>query len=161
MRILGIDPGIATMGYGVIDKIGNSLKHITHGVITTKKDLELSERIFQLYNELTQIIKDYEPNTMAVEELFFSKNTKTALTVAQARGCILLVGEQFNLKPAPYNPLQIKSSVCGYGKAEKKQVQYMVHKLLNLEKIPRPDDAADALGAAICHAHYAKISAYM
>lgn len=161
MRILGIDPGIATMGYGVIDKIGNSLKHITHGVITTKKDLTLSERIFQLYTELTQIIKDYEPNTMAVEELFFSKNTKTAIAVAQARGCILLVGEQFSLKPAPYNPLQIKSSICGYGKAEKKQVQYMVHKLLNLEKIPRPDDAADALGIAICHAHYAKISAYM
>ena len=98
---------------------------------------------------------------MAVEELFFSKNTKTALTVAQARGCILLVGEQFKLKPAPYNPLQIKSSICGYGKAEKKQVQYMVQKLLNLDKIPRPDDAADALGIAICHAHYAKISAYM
>ena len=161
MRILGIDPGIATTGYGLIDKVGSSLKHVAHGVITTKKDLVLSKRIYQLHSELKHLITEYKPDIMAVEEIFFSKNAKTAIIVAQARGCILLVGEEYALNPVPYNPLQIKLSICGYGKAEKKQVQYMVQKLLNLDKIPRPDDAADALGIAICHAHHAKISVYM
>ena len=119
MIILGIDPGIATTGYGLVEKVGNTLKYITHGVITTPKEPPLSKRILSLYNDLESLIKTHNPKTLAVEELFFSKNTKTAMMVAQARGVVLLAGEQYTLPVSGYTPLQVKSSVCGFGKAEK------------------------------------------
>ena len=153
MIILGIDPGIATTGFGVIQKSGNRLVPIEWGAILTKPDQPLAERLFKLSTELTQIIAKHQPNHMSVEELFFNTNAKTALIVGQARGVILLAGAAAGLPVASYTPGQVKTSVSGYGKADKNQVQQMVKHILSLEKIPKPDDVADALALAICHAH--------
>jgi len=151
--ILGIDPGLATTGYGVVKKEGNSFKLIDYDTITTSSDRTDVDRLSQLYEELLSLIDKYNPEHIAVEELFFNKNVKTAIRVGQARGVILLAGAQQSINVAEYTPLQVKQAVVGYGRASKQQVQQMVKALLNLEKIPKPDDAADALAISICHGH--------
>ena len=153
MIILGIDPGLATTGYGVVKKEGNSFKLIDYDTITTSSDRTDVDRLSQLYEELLSLIDKYNPEHIAVEELFFNKNVKTAIRVGQARGVILLAGAQQSINVAEYTPLQVKQAVVGYGRASKQQVQQMVKALLNLEKIPKPDDAADALAISICHGH--------
>lgn len=151
MRILGIDPGIATVGYSIVDCRGNHFKAIDYGVITTPANMIFPERLKQVYDEIIDIIERYEPEDLAIEELFFNKNVKTAIMVAQARGVEVLASTNMGLGIYEYTPLQIKQAVTGYGRADKNQVQQMVKMLLNLDKIPKPDDAADALAVAICH----------
>ncbi len=151
MLILGVDPGLAKVGYGLTEKKGNKFNCCTYNVIRTEADETNISRLEKIYNELQDIIREYRPDHMAVEELFFNKNVKTAIKVGQARGVILLAGSQAGLSVYEYTPLQIKQAVVGYGRASKKQVQQMVKSLLNLEKIPRPDDSADALAVSICH----------
>ncbi len=153
MLILGIDPGLATTGYGVIKKKGNSFKVIDYDIITTSPKNNDVERLSELYNDLLLLIDKYQPGQIAVEELFFNKNVKTAIRVGQARGVILLAGAQQGINVAEYTPLQVKQAVVGYGRASKKQVQQMVKTLLNLSEVPKPDDAADALAISICHGH--------
>lgn len=150
MIILGVDPGIADTGWGLIKKeAGGKVSHIAHGSIKTPKTEGLSERLVALYSELNKIIDKYQPQAVAVEELFFSKNVKTALTVGQARGVILLALKQKHIPLIEFKPSQVKQAVAAYGQAGKTQVQKMVKLLLNLKDIPRPDDAADALALAI------------
>ena len=151
MRILGIDPGIAIVGYGIVDIKGNSISMVEYGCITTSSNSRLPDRLFFIMNEMTDIINEFKPDEMAIEELFFNKNTKTAITVAEARGVEILAAKQSGLEIYEYTPLQIKQAVVGYGRAEKQQVQEMVKILLNLSERPKPDDAADALAVAICH----------
>lgn len=148
--IIGIDPGIADTGYGLIEKDNGRLKPIAYGSIKTKKNLGLPERVAQLASELEKIIKKYRPNRMVIENLFFCNNAKTALIVGQARGVVLLVGFKNKLPITEFTPLQVKQAVTGYGQADKKQVQQMVKVILGLKTIPQPDDAADALAVAIC-----------
>jgi len=157
MIILGLDPGVATTGYGVISYIGSKFKLIDYGVIKTPPSLAFSKRLKQISDELKDIIRTHSPSTIAIEELFFSNNAKTAISVAQARGVLVLTSEAHHITPHGYTPPQVKSGVCGYGKADKKQVQYMVKQLLNIDHIPKPDDAADALAIAICHCHSYRI----
>ena len=151
MRILGIDPGIAIVGYGVIDLKGNSISLVEYGCITTSSKSNLADRLFFIAEELRDIIKTFKPDEMAIEELFFNKNVKTAMMVAQARGVEVLVGKENNLDIFEYTPLQIKNALVGYGRASKEQVQEMVKMVLNLSDLPKPDDAADALAVSICH----------
>lgn len=153
MVILGIDPGTAITGYGLVEKQGNHLKRIAFGAILTTPETATALRLQQISRELQAIIERYRPDVMAVEQLFFNKNVRTALTVGQARGVVLLAGAEAGLDIIEYTPLQVKMAVVGYGRAEKKQVQEMVRVLLCLSEIPKPDDAADALAIAICHAH--------
>jgi len=153
LRILGIDPGLATIGYALVDKETNHFEVLEYGVIKTSADKDDIERLEIIHRNIEALIKEFEPEQMAVEELFFNKNVKTAIAVGQARGVILLAGSQAGLKVAEYTPLQIKQAVVGYGRADKMQVQQMVKSLLNLSEIPRPDDAADALAISICHGH--------
>ena len=164
MIILGVDPGTAITGYGIIkiknqkSKIknnGKDLELIDYGCIITKPNIDTSGRLLDLFKRLKRIIKKYKPDMMAVEDIFFFKNLKTAIKVSQARGVILLIGEQAKLSIFEYTPLQVKQSVVGYGRAEKRQVQKMVKILLKLKDIPKSDDAADALAIAICCAHSA------
>lgn len=150
MRILGIDPGTGILGFGVIDQAKGKTTFVDAGVIKTPVKQEDSDRLFTIYEELEQIIKEHKPDVMAVEKLFFSRNITTAMSVSQARGVVLLLGKQHKLKLYEYTPLQIKQAVTGYGKAEKKQIQEIVKVILGLKSIPKPDDAADALAAAIC-----------
>ncbi|WP_353892636.1 crossover junction endodeoxyribonuclease RuvC [Proteinivorax hydrogeniformans] len=158
MIILGLDPGIAILGYGIVKKENHKLKAIDYGTIETSKDLEEPQRLLSLANSLEKLIDMYKPDVVAVEELFFNKNVKTAITVAQARGVILMVILKKGVKLHEYTPLQIKQGVVGYGRATKPQVQTMVKTLLNLEKIPRPDDAADGLAIAICHNNFSAMN---
>lgn len=151
MRIIGIDPGTGILGFGVIEVIKGKAKLIDGGVIKTPVKEDDAIRLHTIYDELSEIIKDTKPDEMAVEKLFFAQNVTTAMTVAQARGVVLLTGIQANLKIAEYTPLQIKQALTGYGRAEKKQIQEMVRVLLNLNEIPKPDDCADALACAITH----------
>lgn len=151
MRIIGIDPGTGILGFGVIEVIKGKAKLIDGGVIKTPVKEDDAIRLHTIYDELSEIIKDTKPDEMAVEKLFFAQNVTTAMTVAQARGVVLLTGIQANLKIAEYTPLQIKQALTGYGRAEKKQIQEMVKVLLNLKEIPKPDDCADALACAITH----------
>ena len=153
MRILGVDPGLATIGYAVVDKQTNHFDVLEYGVIKTSADKKDTERLEIIHKNIEELIKEFRPQEMAVEELFFNKNVKTAIAVGQARGVILLAGSQAGLKVAEYTPLQIKQAVVGYGRADKNQVQQMVKSLLNLAELPRPDDAADALAVSICHGH--------
>ena len=153
MIILGVDPGIATVGYGLVNYEKGRFLASDYGAIITPAHTPMEDRLEQVYDELSKLIEYYKPKAMAVEELFFNTNSKTAIHVAQARGVILLAGIKAGIKPAEYTPLQVKQAVTGYGRAEKQQVMAMVKMLLNLEKIPRPDDAADGLALAICHAH--------
>lgn len=157
MIILGLDPGLATTGWGVIEKKGSRLIGRAYGVIRTAPKQPDSKRLAEISLKLTTLINQFSPNTVSIEKLFFQTNVKTAISVAQARGVLLLTSEKSLLPVSEYTPLQVKSAICGYGKADKKQVQYMVMKLLNLDKKPTPDDAADALALAICHSHSVKI----
>ena len=156
MIILGVDPGLADLGYGVISAEKHCLKAIEYGVIKTKKGLELAERIYKIHTELEKIIKEYKPRLLAVESLFFCQNVSSALLVGQAKGAVLLTGAQAGIKVMEFTPLQIKETITGYGKAEKLQVQKMVKILLNLSNLPKPDHAADALAAAITGSRYEK-----
>ena len=153
MIILGIDPGIAIVGWGVIEYQNNRFRTIAYGAITTEAGIDVEVRLKLVYDELCEIIDYYHPDQMAVEELFFTNNITTGIPVAEARGVILLAGIQKGLQIAEYTPMQVKSAISGYGKAEKKQVILMVQTILGLEKAPKLDDTADALAIAICHAH--------
>ncbi len=159
MIIMGLDPGLATTGYGIISLIGSKLSLRDYGVILTEPDLDDSERLANIESQLIALFHQFTPDFISVEQLFFNTNTKTALKVAQARGVLLLTAHHFGKKVFSYTPPQVKSSVCGYGAAAKHQVQYMVQKLLKIPEIPKPDDAADALAVAICHAHSYKLQA--
>lgn len=151
MRILGIDPGIAICGTGVVEKIGNGYKAIYYDSILTKAHTPLEERIEIIYNETVRIIDEYKPEAMAIEELFFNNNAKTAFAVGQARGVVLLAAKQKGVPSFEYTPLQVKQALTGYGRADKKQIQQMVKSFLGLKEVPKPDDTADALAIAICH----------
>lgn len=151
MRILGIDPGLAIVGYGVIEASGNNFKPIDYGCILTDKDMGFPYRLKYIYESMNQLIEKYNPDEVAIEELFFNKNVKTAIAVGQARGVEILSVVNNGLDIYEYTPLQIKQAVTGYGRADKNQVQEMVKMLLNLRDIPKPDDAADALAIALCH----------
>ncbi len=152
MRILGIDPGLAIVGWGVIDKDRNGIKVVDYGVVTTDKDTPFPIRLKQVYNGVSRLIELHKPDAVAMEELFFNTNTTTGIAVAEARGVALLAGIHKTDKLYEYTPLQIKQALTGYGRADKQQVQYMVKAILNLKAIPKPDDAADALAVALCHA---------
>jgi crossover junction endodeoxyribonuclease RuvC len=150
MKLLGIDPGTATTGFGVVEKEKGKLCAIDYGVISTHKDLPMPERLDVLYKDIQEVIQHHKPDILAVEQLFFARNVTTAISVGQARGVVLLAAQQAKLAIHEYTPLQVKQSVTGYGQATKKQVQEMVTKILKLKQIPKPDDAADALAIAIC-----------
>jgi crossover junction endodeoxyribonuclease RuvC len=150
--ILGIDPGTATMGWGVIRQEGSRLRYVQHGAITTPADWPIPRRLGRLFDGVTQIVEGYRPDTVAVEELFFNTNVTTAITVGQARGVAILAAYRAGIEVAEYTPLQVKQAITSYGRADKRQVQEMVRALLNLREIPRPDDAADGLAIAITHA---------
>lgn len=158
MKILGIDPGYAIVGYGVVEFVNSRFKTLAYGAILTDKDTEFSKRLLQIYDDYITILKRHNPQAVAVEKLFFTNNQKTGIDVAQARGIILLGAEQMNIPCFEYTPLQVKQAVVGYGRAEKKQVMDMTQRILKLEKLPKPDDTADALAIAICHAHSAPLS---
>jgi crossover junction endodeoxyribonuclease RuvC len=153
LRVLGIDPGIAIVGFGFIDKIGSKLVPVQYGSIQTEAHTDPGIRLKEVYDAAVQLIETYKPDAIAIEKLFFNRNVTTAFTVGEARGVILLAGVQAGLQVAEYTPLQVKQAVVGYGKAEKHQVQEMVKILLKLSVVPKPDDVADALAIAICHAH--------
>lgn len=153
MRIIGIDPGYAIVGYGVIDYIGNKFKIVEYGAITTESNQNMNERFKAVHDDLNTIIERTNPEFLAIEELFFNSNQKTAINVAQARGVLLLSALNHGISIHEYTPLQVKQAVVGYGRAEKKQVQLLVKSILGLEKMPKPDDTADALAIAVCHAH--------
>ena len=152
-RILGIDPGLATTGFGVLDVDKNITTAVTYGCITTLPGENSAARLLSINQDLKKIIAEYKPTVAACEELFFAANTKTALAVGQARGAILLTIGSFSLPVHEYTPLQVKQALTGYGRADKSQIQQMVKTLLHLNTIPTPDDAADALAIAICCAH--------
>lgn len=151
MRILGIDPGTGILGFGIVEASKGKLQLVDGGVIRTPVKEDDAVRLMTIYDELSDIVADTKPDEMAVEKLFFAQNVTTAMTVAQARGVVLLVGMQANLKIAEYTPLQIKQTLTGYGRADKKQIQEMVRVMMNLKEVPKPDDCADAIACAICH----------
>lgn len=158
MRILGIDPGFAITGYSIIDYIGNKFKLITSGAILTDAKTSFPLRLEKIYYELKDIIDNYQPNCMSIEELFFNNNAKTAINVAQARGVILMTARINKIDTYEYTPLQVKQAVVGYGRADKIQVQRMVKMILSTEKLPKLDDITDSMAIAICHAHSAKFA---
>jgi crossover junction endodeoxyribonuclease RuvC len=151
MRIIGIDPGTGILGFGIIEYSRGNAQLIDAGVIRTPPKEDDAIRLQTIFDELTSIIKDTNPGIMSVEKLFFAQNVTTAMTVAQARGVVLLAGKQAKLDIFEYTPLQIKQAMTGYGRAEKKQIQEMVRVILKLQEVPKPDDCADALAAAITH----------
>jgi crossover junction endodeoxyribonuclease RuvC len=155
MRTLGIDPGTAIMGWGVVDEQGGTLSLVACGALTTPSGMPQHQRLLQLYEGLRELIAQHRPDTSAVEELFFGKNVNTALTVGQARGVVLLALAQSAVPIHEYKPLAVKQAVAGYGGADKKQIQEMVRMTLRLPAIIKPDDAADAVAIAICHAYTA------
>lgn len=153
MRILGIDPGIATVGFGIVEFDGNCFKTIEYGSVHSPAKTDMTKRLKMVYDDMVYIIEKYKPNEVAIEELFFNTNVKTAIMVGQARGVLILSAANQNIPVYEYTPLQVKQAVVGYGRAEKHQVQQMVKSILGLREIPKPDDTADALAIAICHAH--------
>ena len=153
MIILGIDPGYAIVGYGVIKYEANRFSVLDYGAIPTPAGMPFIDRLEIIFNDLNMIFQKYKPEAMAIEKLFYNTNAKTVIDVAQARGVTLLAAHRNGAEVFEYTPLQVKQSVVGYGRAEKKQVQEMTRVILNLEKVPKPDDTADALAMAICHAH--------
>ena len=155
MIILGIDPGLAIVGWGVIEYTNNRFRTIAYGAITTEAGYDVEERLLHVYNELCEIIDYYHPDQMAVEELFFTNNITTGIPVAEARGVILLAGIQKKLQIAEYTPMQVKQALVGYGNATKHQMMDMTKRLLHLSEMPKPDDAADAIAIALCHARSA------
>ena len=154
MVILGIDPGLAIVGWGVIDYGKNRFRTIDYGSLQTPAGEATETRLVNIYSGMQELIKRYKPSCMAVEELFFNTNITTGIRVSQARGVILLAAAQAGIEIAEYTPLQVKQAITGYGRAEKRQVMEMVKNFLNLERVPKPDDTADALAPAVCHAHY-------
>jgi len=157
--VLGIDPGTAITGYGLVREDDEGLTLVRCGVITTPADQLLPQRLQAIYRGLAAIIGQHRPDQVAVEELFFSRNVRTALSVGQARGVVLLAAAEADLPLHEYKPLEVKQTVAGYGGADKRQVQEMVRMLLNLEQVPEPDDAADAVAVAVCHIHSARMRA--
>ena len=155
MIILGIDPGVATIGFGLVRAERNRNQLLRYGVITTPPGIPLSNRLLQISNDMEELIHAFHPDEMAVEELFFTKNITTGIAVAHGRGVILLAAEKLGVPVFEYTPMQVKQTVVGYGKAEKRQVMLMTQRLLHMKEIPRPDDAADALALAICHSRAA------
>ena len=153
MIILGIDPGLAITGFGIVSYQQNRFEVIQYGVIRTESKTSIPQRLLRIQESITTLIHQYQPNMAAVEELFFNTNAKSAFLVGQARGVAVVTVSAAGLPVYEYTPLQVKQGVAGYGRAEKSQIQLMVKTLLNLKEIPRPDDAADALAIAICHAH--------
>ena len=151
MVILGIDPGVAIVGYGVVECVGGNFRCLEYGCITTPAHTLLEDRLSEIYEGMQELISRHRPDCMSVEELFFNNNQKTAVDVAQARGVILLAANKARLPIYEYTPLQVKSAVVGYGRAEKQQVMYMVRQYLHMKETPKPDDAADAIAIAICH----------
>jgi len=152
MRILGIDPGTGRTGYGVLDE----KMHVAHGCIETDKEKTAEQRLYDIERELLELVKNYKPNIMAIEMLFFFKNSKTVIPVAEARGVALLVAAKNNIPVHNFSPLQVKMTIAGYGRADKKQIQKMIAETLSLPEIPRPDDAADALGIALTCSFFLK-----
>lgn len=157
MRILGIDPGTGILGFGVIEVVKGKTQLVDGGVIRTPVKEDDAVRLQTIYEELSDIIADAKPDVMAVEKLFFAQNVTTAMTVAQARGVVLLAGMQAGLKIAEYTPLQIKQALTGYGRADKKQIQEMVRVVLGLKDVPKPDDCADAIACALTHAQTIRV----
>ena len=155
MRILGIDPGIAIVGFGLIESNRGSVRLLQYGAVTTEAGLPLATRLVQIENDMTALISQLKPDEIAVEELFFSKNITTGIAVAHGRGVILCTAERLGVPIFEYTPMQVKQAVAGYGLADKKQVMDMTKRLLKLKAVPKPDDAADALAIAICHARSA------
>ncbi|MCK4490599.1 MAG: crossover junction endodeoxyribonuclease RuvC [Anaerolineales bacterium] len=152
--VIGIDPGTAITGYGLVREQENGeLEWVAHGVVTTPSDWDEPKRLLELYQKLCEILSNYKPDCCAVEKLFFQKNVKTAISVGQGRGAALIAAARSELPVGEYTPLEVKQAVVGYGSADKRQVQQMVKVLLGLSDIPKPDDAADALAVAICHLH--------
>ena len=153
MIILGIDPGYAIVGFGVLEYKNNHFSVIDYGAITTDARTPFNRRLEYIYDELTVLLEKYRPDAMSIEKLFYNSNAKTVIDVSQARGVIMLAAQKCGVPAFEYTPLQVKQSVVGYGRAEKKQVQEMIKRILFLEKVPKPDDTADALAMAICHGH--------
>ena len=152
-RIIGIDPGYATLGWGILDYSGNRFQVVDYGAVITAADLAFSHRLGIIYDRLSAILDKHIPDGMGIEKLYFTKNVTTGIDVAQARGVVLLAAHQRGLQPGEYSPPQVKQAVVGYGNAEKAQMMYMTKTLLGLPQLPKPDDVADALAIAICHAH--------
>jgi len=157
--ILGIDPGTATTGYGVVEKRGNAVTFVACGAIVTCKTLSMPDRLLAIYDQVNKLVDDYKPDVIATEQLFFGNNVTTAIQVGRTAGLVLLTAAQRGIPWIEYRPVEVKLAVVGYGAAEKKQIQFMVQQLLKLDKIPKPDDAADALAIAICHANSATMLA--
>lgn len=155
MRILGIDPGVAIVGFGIIESDRGRQQMLRYGAITTQAGLPLATRLLQIQQDMEQLLETFQPDEISIEELFFSKNITTGIAVAHARGVILCAAEKMQIPIYEYTPMQIKQAVVGYGLAEKKQVMDMTRRLLKLREVPRPDDAADALAIALCHARSA------
>ena len=155
MRILGIDPGYAIVGYGAVSYQNNRFTPIEYGAVTTPASRDFPSRLEQIYDEMAALLERLRPEAMSIEKLFFNSNTTTAIDVAEARGVILLAAKKQRVPIFEYTPLQVKQSVTGYGRAEKKQIMEMTRVFLGLEEVPKPDDTADALAMAICHAHAA------
>ena len=153
MLILGIDPGYAIVGYGVLDYKNNHFDVVDYGAITTDAGVPFNRRLEIIFDELTALIEKHKPEAMSVEKVFYNNNAKTVIDVSQARGVIMLAAQKCRVPVFEYTPLQVKQSVVGYGRAEKKQIQDMTKRILNLEAVPKPDDTADALAMAICHGH--------
>ena len=153
MRIIGIDPGYAIVGFGVLEYNKARFSVVDYGAVTTPADMDFNQRLCEIYSDLCYIFDKYKPDFLSIERLYFTSNQKTAIAVAQARGVTLLAAKQRGIEIFEYTPLQVKQSVTGYGKAVKKQVQEMTKRILDLDEIPKPDDTADALAMAICHAH--------
>jgi crossover junction endodeoxyribonuclease RuvC len=153
MRILGIDPGLAIIGFGVVDASRRDPVHLRHGVIRTPAGEPLPRRLLTIYEDFTELLETFKPDALAIEELYFQKNVNTALPVAHSRGVMLMAAQRYGLGVAEYSPQQVKLAVTGYGAADKKQVMEMTKTLLKLNAMPRPDDAADGLAIAICHAY--------
>lgn len=161
MRIIGIDPGYAIVGVGAVEYVGNKFVASEYGAITTPAGMPTPERLRIIYKEISDVLDSYKPDAVAIEELFFNNNAKTAIAVGQARGVLIVAAANRNIPIYEYTPLQIKQAITGYGRADKQQMQNMVKMLLGLSAIPKPDDAADALAVAMCHAHSYKMNDIM
>ncbi|TCJ16969.1 crossover junction endodeoxyribonuclease RuvC [Rubrobacter taiwanensis] len=161
MTVLGVDPGTARMGWGVVRQEGRKLRYLDHGTITTPAGWIMPRRLNRLFESVTELVRSFRPDAVAIEELFFNTNVTTAITVGQARGMAILAAYRCGAEVYEYTPLQVKQAITSYGRADKRQVQEMVRTLLNLKEIPRPDDAADGLAIAVCHAFSTRMNARM
>jgi crossover junction endodeoxyribonuclease RuvC len=158
MRVMGLDPGLGTTGYGLVDSNGQDLQAISFGIITTRPDCGLAIRLYQLHQQLHELLVRFSPDVVVIEQLFFGNNARTAIAVGQARGVLLLATAENNLPTAEYTPMQVKQAITGYGQADKRQMQKMVALLLSLNELPHPDDAADALAIAICYINSSRLA---